>query len=160
MLQRSQCHGLISLCLHFQLTREVIVMSKPEQPREESSQIYHYIRRGPIDTKGLPCFQSETNTQYHQRSLHLDSRPKIVPGAIVIVYTYDGPSLCTCQRLIQIEVMITVTLILRLLFFTQLLKFFRINLSNVIIVYFFIFSQYCNTFQEKHKHCLLYSKLC
>lgn len=91
-------------------------------------------------TKGLPCFQSETNKQYHQRSLHLDSRPKIVPGAIVIVYTYDGPSLCTCYRLIQIEVMITVTLILRLLFFTQLLIFFRINLSNVIIVYFFIFS--------------------
>lgn len=40
-----------------------------------------------VYTKGLPCFLSEANTQYRQRSLHLDSGPRPVPGAIVIVCT-------------------------------------------------------------------------
>lgn len=49
-------------------------------PQESRSNLLVY-------TKGLPCFLSEANTQYHQRSLHLDSGPRPVPGAIVIVCT-------------------------------------------------------------------------
>lgn len=83
-----------TISLYSQLTREVTVISR-------------LVRRvvkditGPAGVpcqsiKGLSCFQSKTHTQYHQRSLHLDSGPRPVPGAIVIVCTYDGPSLCTC----------------------------------------------------------------
>lgn len=49
-------------------------------PQESRSNLLVY-------TKGLPCFLSEANTQYRQRSLHLDSGPRPVPGAIVIVCT-------------------------------------------------------------------------
>lgn len=57
-------------------------------PQESRSNLLVY-------TKGLPCFLSEANTQYRQRSLHLDSGPRPVPGAIVIVCTYNRLSLCT-----------------------------------------------------------------
>lgn len=51
-LQRLKCTCIISLYLHSQLTREMIVIRRLVQPREESCKIYikiyHRTHRGPI----------------------------------------------------------------------------------------------------------------
>lgn len=89
-------------------------------PQESRSKLLVY-------TKGLPCFLSEANTQYRQRSLHLDSGPRPVPGAIVIVCTYNRLIMYVLATYPRIEVMFTFTLCSSLAFY---LSFDKKNLRN------------------------------